>query len=274
MRSSTTRLAAATIALVYWSSGLGGAVACWHAERTCVTARGERMDSSGDDAVQSSSGQLLEDRSATAHEADSSAGGDLECYGDLGPSQCGETVADSPTAVVDAMTESLGQAGETEPAAWVPDDLYPCGAHFFDLGLRFQVGTSVLQPGQQDVLELLAEQMQRNPHLDLVEVRAYASEAPTDEAQVALSLARAHVVADSLIGLGVSADRIVVAGYGNRCRGWNDPPRTCLPDPDDVAELAILSANGEFLPGPRTCPAAEDLAPRIPERFVVLDAGP
>lgn len=189
------------------------------------------------------------------------------------PDSCRRVVASASDR---ATSHGDGSAVEVEGASvWVPPGipLDPCQGSFFDRSVEFQPGTAMPKVGEEGVIALLAETIRANPHVELVEVRGYATQAATDEAQVALSVERAHVVADALVRLGVPPDRLLVAGYGNRCPDWGSL-RLCLPDPNDRVGLSFVWANGSPVPGPRICPAGEELLPPIPDRFLHRDAEP
>lgn len=259
--------------LIAWGLGImASTVGCGHAERPSGLGWSPGSAQHPSDAV-------LEIEFANTAEPDSLPDvGDRPCRSAVpnGTSDAGPPGTHADDARLGHAASSQRSTTEPDSGVYVPEEipLNPCDRGFFDLTVKFEPGTAMPRPDADGVIDVLVTTLRNNPNLELLEVRGYASEAPTDRAQIDLSLARATAVAAALIRRGVSPDRLLVAGYGNRCAGWSEPPRTCLRQPNDLVGVVILWANGAPLPGPRICPEAEELVPPIPERFLRPDEGP
>lgn len=207
----------------------------------------------------------------------SCAGGQASGGGTAGSLRNGPGTDCSTGPALPPLGSTVGESTDVaETVAFVPHDIlrYPCDSTILDESLRFVPGTAMLREGEIERVEHFAASLAARPGFELVEVQGYADEPESDSAQVALSLARARVVLEELVRLGVPTDRLLLAGYGNRCAGWDDAPRTCLPDPNNLVYLRPIWIDGRPSRMARTCPAAEELSPPIPERFLHPDAGP
>jgi hypothetical protein len=69
----------------------------------------------------------------------------------------------------------------------------------------------------QGILEQMTNLLQRNPHIELVEVEGHTDERAPDDHNLHLSTDRANSVMQALVQRGVAPARLVAAGYGEYC---------------------------------------------------------
>jgi outer membrane protein OmpA-like peptidoglycan-associated protein len=80
--------------------------------------------------------------------------------------------------------------------------------------IQFQADTALMLPGERVKLDKIAEILMRYKDRDIM-VGGHTALAGTPEGQMSLSIERASVVAEYLIGKKVrTTDRVVVRGYG------------------------------------------------------------
>jgi len=79
--------------------------------------------------------------------------------------------------------------------------------------VEFEYDVDRLTPRAEEILQLNAEMLQRDPSLRL-EVQGFADSKGSDAYNLRLSERRARTVRDRLVALGVAADRLTVRGYG------------------------------------------------------------
>lgn len=109
--------------------------------------------------------------------------------------------------------------------------------------IHFTDGGAVILPESFPLMEALAQVMQQNPQIELVELQGHTDNRGSEEANQRLSLARARAVRDDLIKRGVEADRLTARGFGST--------RPIVPNDNDLnrarnrrVEMRILVANG------------------------------
>jgi OOP family OmpA-OmpF porin len=130
----------------------------------------------------------------------------------------------------------------------------------------FETDSAVIKPVSFDILNQVAATLNSNPQITLVEVQGHADERNTDEYNAQLTRDRAESVVEYLVQRGVSATRLLAAGYGERCPV--DPGHSeSAWEKNRRVEFKILWTDAGPTGAGRSCPAGSDLQPPIPEGF-------
>jgi outer membrane protein OmpA-like peptidoglycan-associated protein len=101
--------------------------------------------------------------------------------------------------------------------------------------LSFEESAAELNPKEVENLKLLVSKMETvEPHITKVIIEATGTGTGTFEKNIDFSRRRAVSVAREMIEMGVPAERLIVAGYGNVCaEAWKA-------DADDVNNIATI----------------------------------
>ena len=132
--------------------------------------------------------------------------------------------------------------------------------------IMFETDSAIILPESFDLLNRVAATLNSNMHIQLIEVQGHADERNSDEYNITLTHDRANAVVEYMVGQGVAADRLLAAGYGERCpvdRGHNEAAW----DKNRRVEFKILWTTAGPMDTVRSCPAAEALQPPLPPRF-------
>jgi outer membrane protein OmpA-like peptidoglycan-associated protein len=84
-----------------------------------------------------------------------------------------------------------------------------------DERIYFEHGRARILPVSFPILDLLAEKMQQNPQIEIVQVEGHTDTTGPDEVNDKLSALRARSVRDYLLGRGVKPDRLIAKGFGS-----------------------------------------------------------
>ncbi|MBI5488888.1 MAG: OmpA family protein [Deltaproteobacteria bacterium] len=148
-----------------------------------------------------------------------------------------------------------------------PDDsvVVPTGGALLVLKpIQFETDSAVFLPDAFDLLDQVAASIQGHPEILLLEVQGHADERNSDEYNLELTRDRANAVVEYLVGRQVDADRLLAAGYGERCP--IAPGHTAAAwDRNRRVEFKILRTTSGVPDAERVCPAARELAPPIPD---------
>jgi outer membrane protein OmpA-like peptidoglycan-associated protein len=129
----------------------------------------------------------------------------------------GSVALDTPYATADIgqggqLTTSVMDAKNVQQRYGAVLETLPAPQHFT---LYFVLGTSELTPESQAQLHDILEQATSRPANEIF-VTGHADRVGSRAANDALSLKRAQVIRDMLIGMGFDPDRIIASGRGDR----------------------------------------------------------
>ena len=82
--------------------------------------------------------------------------------------------------------------------------------------IYFEYNSAVIKERSFDILNVIAETINLNPDIELIEVQGHTDERGSDEYNLALSQARSESVVTYLTGHDVAAKRLKAQGYGER----------------------------------------------------------
>ena len=82
--------------------------------------------------------------------------------------------------------------------------------------IQFAVDSAVILPASNALLTEIADVLERNPRIHKVEIQGHTDSNGDDQHNQSLSEDRANSVRTWLIAHGVSADRLVATGYGEK----------------------------------------------------------
>jgi outer membrane protein OmpA-like peptidoglycan-associated protein len=102
--------------------------------------------------------------------------------------------------------------------------------------VEFDAGTATLRTTSQPILDAVAATLVGNPSIRLVEVQSHTSRIGDHDANLALSMQRAEVVAAYLVQAGVSSSRLIARGYGDA-----QPIDPAIPANNERMSFLILS---------------------------------
>ncbi len=133
--------------------------------------------------------------------------------------------------------------------------------------IYFDYNQDTIKPESQAVLDEIAELLQANPAVELLEIQGHADHTGPADYNLDLSMRRARAVEEALVQRGVDTARLTVRGFGE-----NDP---LVAGTGDVSRAYNRRVAFDVLRGPAPrCPAPpriEDTAPRrrapMPEKW-------
>ncbi|HEY4177917.1 MAG TPA: OmpA family protein [Kofleriaceae bacterium] len=106
--------------------------------------------------------------------------------------------------------------------------------------VSFSLGTALIDPTSFKTLDAVAETLQGNPGIALVEVQDHTSGVGDDAANLDLSNARAAAVTAYLVRRGVEASRLTSQGYGD-----TEPLEVGAPDKNERVAFLILKRQND-----------------------------
>src|SRR4051812_2673707 len=110
----------------------------------------------------------------------------------------------APLLVLPAVThEERGRVVVTETETTILDNI------------EFAPGTTVLQPSSMPIIQAIADTLNGNPSIQLVEVQSHTRGTGDAAANLALSDQRAAIIVIHLVALGVAPERLAAQGYGD-----------------------------------------------------------
>ncbi|MDI7266992.1 MAG: OmpA family protein [Myxococcota bacterium] len=129
--------------------------------------------------------------------------------------------------------------------------------------IYFETDSAQILAVSYDILNQVAQTLNNNPHIRLIEVQGHADERNTDEYNVRLTRDRANAVVEYLVRQGVDVRRLLAAGYGERCPV--DPRSSAAAwDKNRRVEFKIIWTDAGPTRVERSCPAGAELQPPLP----------
>ena len=127
--------------------------------------------------------------------------------------------------------------------------------------IHFETDSARILPRSDPLMDAIAGALGGHPDIALVEIQGHADERASDEYNIRLTRDRAAAVRQGLIERGVSADRMVSGGYGERCP--LDPRHNATAwERNRRVEIRILRTTEGPTGAERICPAGRELIPR------------